>query len=133
MMTGNRSAHRRVLVIDDDPVTLAMASDFLDEAGFQVVTATCPVYSNHLIFNAQPPALILMDVMMPLMPGDKKVRLLKSRDKSSQIPILLMSSKEEAELQQLADNAGADGYLTKPFNADRLVNKVAATLTPKAP
>jgi DNA-binding response OmpR family regulator len=113
-----------IVVIDDCPVTLAIINDFLAAAGFRVSTAACSVYSNHLIYSRQPPDLILLDVMMPLMSGTKKTQVLKSRARSRNIPILLMSSKEEAELRALSAVAGADGYLPKPFSADCLVATV---------
>lgn len=115
---------QHILVIDDDPVVLAMAQDFLEEAGYRVSTAKDAIYSNDVIYGVDPPDLILMDVMMPLMSGDKKVRALKRRDRSSTIPVLLISGKEESELQRLAGEVGADGYLTKPFNAAKLVDSV---------
>ena len=119
---------RHILVIDDDPVVLAMAQDFLEEAGYKVSTAADAIYSNEVIYGSNPPDLILMDVMMPLMSGDKKVRALKRRDQSSGIPVLLISGKEETELQRIASEVGADGYLTKPFNATKLVNAVRTYL-----
>lgn len=120
---------RHILVIDDDPVVLAMARDFLENAGYRVSVAKDAIYSNDVIYGSDPPELILMDVMMPLMSGDKKVRALKRRDRSSNIPVLLISGKEEAELQRLAGEVGADGYLTKPFNAEKLVGTVLAHLS----
>ena len=119
---------KHILVIDDDPVVLAMAQDFLEEAGYRVSSATDAIYSNDVIYGIIPPDLILMDVMMPLMSGDKKVRALKRRDQSSAIPVLLISGKEEAELRRIASEVGADGYLTKPFNAAKLVSTVNAYL-----
>ena len=119
---------RHILVIDDDPVVLAMSRDFLEDAGYRVSTAADAIYSNDVIYSQDPPALILMDVMMPLMSGDKKVRALKRRDQSSHIPVLLISGKEEGELQRIAGEVGADGYLTKPFNAAKLVSAIRAHL-----
>jgi DNA-binding response OmpR family regulator len=115
---------KHIVVIDDCRVTLAMVSDFLSDAGFQVSTAECGVYSNHLIYGSRTPDLILLDVMMPLMSGEKKARLIKRRDKSSNIPVLLMSSKQEEELSSLATSSGADGYLTKPFSAEKLIRTI---------
>lgn len=115
---------RHILIIDDDPVVLTMAQDFLEEAGYRVSIAEDAIYSNDIIYGIDPPDLILMDVMMPLMSGDKKVRALKRRDRSSTIPVLLISGKDETELQRLASEVGADGYLTKPFNAGRLIDTV---------
>jgi DNA-binding response OmpR family regulator len=115
---------KHIVIIDDCRVTLAMLTDILEDAGFKVSTAEDSVYSNHLIYNSSPPDLILLDVMLPHMAGDRKAKLLKSRDKSHDIPVLLISSKEEPELQQLVDNSGADGFLHKPFSADKLLNTV---------
>lgn len=119
---------KHILVIDDDPVVLAMAQDFLEEAGYRVSVAKDAIYSNDVIYGIDPPDLILMDVMMPLMSGDKKVRALKRRERSSGIPVLLISGKQEAELQRLAVEVGADGYLAKPFNAEKLVDTIRTHL-----
>lgn len=115
---------RHVLVIDDDPVLLAVASDYLREAGFAVSTANCGIYSNTIIYGKNPPDMILLDVIMPLMSGVKKAKLLKQREKSAHIPIILMSSKEEQELKMLAEEALANDYLCKPFTAEQLIEKV---------
>ena len=115
--------HKHILIIDDDRLVLSMAEDFLSEAGFKVSTAECGIYSNHIIYSRSPPDLILMDVMMPFMSGVKKTQLLKQREKSQQIPIVLISSKGELELKGLADEANADGYLPKPFTENSLVDK----------
>ena len=115
--------HKHILIIDDDRLVLSMAEDFLSEAGFKVSTAECGIYSNHIIYSRTPPDLILMDVMMPFMSGVKKTQLLKQREKSQQIPIVLISSKTERELKGLVDEANADGYLPKPFTENSLVDK----------
>ncbi len=113
---------KRIVIIDDDRLILTIASDFLSHAGFLVETSACGLKSNDLIYTNPPPDLILIDVMMPLMSGDQKLRSLKANRKSRDIPIVLMSGKSVDELENLADNCGADGYLTKPFTALSLVN-----------
>jgi len=115
--------NKHVLVIDDDRLVLSMAKDFLSEAGFKVSTAECGIYSNHIIYSKTPPDLIFMDIMMPLMSGVKKTQLLKQREKSQHIPVVLISSKGEQELKSLAAEASANDYLQKPFNANSLVDK----------
>lgn len=119
---------KHVLVIDDDRLVLSMAKDFLSEAGFKVSTAECGVYSNHIIYGKTPPDLILMDVMLPLMSGVKKTQILKQREKSQHIPIVLISSKNEQELESLTAEANADDYLPKPFTANSLVGKTKQVL-----
>ena len=115
---------QHVVVIDDDRLILTIAEDFLVAAGFRVSTSDTTVYSNDLIYANDPPDLILLDVIMPLMTGDRKVMALKRREKSRDIPVILISTKDEAELKVLAEEAGADGYLQKPFTPESLVTKV---------
>jgi DNA-binding response OmpR family regulator len=87
----------------------------------QPTAASIPIIS----FKApRPLILIVLDVIMPLMSGVKKAKLLKQREKSSHLPIILMSSKAEEELKGLAQEAMADDYLFKPFTADQLTVKV---------
>lgn len=115
---------KHIVIIDDCRVTLAMLTDMLESAGFRVTTAEDSVYSNHLIYNSSPPDLILLDVMLPHMQGDKKARKLKERKASRDIPVLLISSKDERELAEMVSNSGADGFLRKPFSADKLLDTV---------
>jgi DNA-binding response OmpR family regulator len=119
---------KHIVIIDDCRVTLAMLTDMLEQAGFRVTTAEDSVYSNHLIYNSSPPDLILLDVMLPHMSGDKKARKLKERKNSHDIPVLLISSKDETELVKLVASSGADGFLHKPFTADKLLDTVQAHL-----
>ena len=115
---------KHIVIIDDCRVTLAILTDMLEDAGFRVSTAEDSVYSNHLIYNSSPPDLILLDVMLPHMAGDKKAKILKSRDKRRDIPILLISSKGEQELLKMVAISGANGFLHKPFSVDELLSTV---------
>jgi len=119
---------KHIVIIDDCRVTLAILTDMLEYAGFRVTTAEDSIYSNHLIYNSSPPDLILLDVMLPHMSGDKKARKLKERKNSHDIPVLLISSKDETELARLVASSGADGFLQKPFTADKLLDTVQAHL-----
>ncbi len=119
---------KHIVVIDDCRVTLAMVTDMLEYAGFKVTTAEDSVYSNHLIYNSSPPDLILLDVMLPHMSGDKKARKLKERKTSHNIPVLLISSKDETELVKLVASSGADGFIHKPFTSDKLIYAVNSHL-----
>ena len=119
---------KHILVIDDDPVLLAVVGDYLTEAGLTVSTADCGIYSNNIIYGSNPPDLIVLDVIMPLMSGAKKAKLLKQREKSAHIPIILMSSKDEQELKAIAQDCMVNGYLCKPFTAEQIVDKVKKLL-----
>lgn len=121
---------RHIVVIDDDLLLLTIAKDFLTGAGFRVSTSDTTVYSNELIYAQDPPDLIFLDVVMPLMTGDRKVMALKRRKQSRDIPVILISTKPEEELRALAAQAGADGYLQKPFTPESLVAKIHEYLPP---
>jgi DNA-binding response OmpR family regulator len=122
-------AGKKILVIDDSELVLAMASDALKSAGYEVFTATNGIEANSFIFSTTSrPDLIIMDIMMPLLDGNKKAKILKEKDFSKDIPIMFISSKSEAELEKLVEEAGADGYICKPFTNQGIVNSVRQVL-----
>ena len=120
---------KKILIIDDSPLVLAMASDALKAAGFDLFTATNGIEANSYIFStSNRPDLIILDIMMPLLDGNKKAKILKEKDFSKEIPILFISSKSEAELSKLAEESGVDGYICKPFTPQEIVNSVRKVL-----
>jgi DNA-binding response OmpR family regulator len=122
---------KQVLIIDDSELVLAMAKDALGDAGFEVATATNGIEANRYIFSRNQPDLIIMDIMMPMLDGNKKAKLLKENEVSRNIPILLLSSKSDDEMRQLTEEAGADGYILKPFSPSEIVAKVKDCLSGK--
>lgn len=119
---------KRVLVVDDSEIVLEMAREALEGGGFEVVTATSAMEANEYIFCENKPALIIMDVMLPMLDGDKKAKILKENELTKQIPILLLSSKPENELRWLVKESGSDGFLRKPFTKESMVAKVTETI-----
>jgi DNA-binding response OmpR family regulator len=122
---------KNILIIDDSEVVLAMARDILQEAGYRVDTATNGIEANRYIFSRSKPDLIIMDIMMPMLDGNKKAKILKENELSRDIPILLISSKSEQELRALVRETGADGYILKPFSAAQMVSVVKRCLQEK--
>jgi len=118
----------RIVVIDDCRLTLAMARDMLEDAGYEVLTAESGIEANPHIFGHKRPDLLLIDVELPMLRGDRKVRLLKESKNSRDIPTILMSHKAPQELQTLAQKAGADGWIAKPLRSDILVETIRRLL-----
>ena len=115
---------QKILIVDDSELVLAMARDALEEAGYEVLTATNGIEANSFIFSKNKPDLIILDVMLPMLDGNKKAKLLREKEFSKQIPILLISSKSDDELTRLTAEAGVDGYIRKPFTSKGIVGKV---------
>lgn len=119
---------KRILVVDDSEIVLAMAREALEGGGFEVVTALSAKEADSTIFSNNPPDLIVMDVMLPTLDGDKKARMLKDNEQTKKIPILLLSSKPDQELRRLSIASGSEGYIRKPFGHQLMVDKVQETL-----
>ena len=119
---------KSILIIDDSELVLEMAKDALEEAGFKVQTATNGIEANKYIFSASKPDLIIMDIMMPMLNGNEKAKILKGNEMSRNIPILLLSSKSDAEMRRLTAEAGVDGYILKPFSPMEITGKVKKCL-----
>lgn len=110
---------KRILLLDDSAITLEMEKAVLEDRGYTVAAA-----SNLLEFQAAldafQPEVILTDLMMPDISGKDIVRVLKQDFHTEKIPIVLFSSKSDEELGPIAEQAGADGYLSKSHGIDRL-------------
>jgi len=119
---------KNILIIDDSELVLAMAKDALEEGGYTVQTATNGIEANRYIFSKNRPDLIIMDIMMPMLDGNKKAKILKENEMSRDIPILLLSSKSDEEMRRLTAEAGADGYILKPFSPIEITGKVRRRL-----
>jgi len=115
----------RVVVIDDCRLTLAMAKDILEEAGLEVFVAESGIEANTAIYGSPPPDLILLDVEMPMLRGDRKVELLKRSASSRQIPVVLMSHRRPEDLAAMASRCGADSFLVKPLRKNTLLEHLA--------
>ena len=120
---------KTVLVVDDSEIVVAMASDALEQGGFKVITASNAKLADKFIFSESRPDLIILDVMLPILDGDKKAKMLKDNPQTKNIPILLLSSKPADELARLVTDSGADGFIRKPFIARNMVDKVREMLS----
>jgi DNA-binding response OmpR family regulator len=122
---------KRVLVVDDSEIVLEKASEALKPKGYEVLTALNAYSADSIIYGDKRPDVIIMDVMMPMLDGDKKTRILKDDATVCDIPVLLLSSKSDSELVKLAAESGADGFIRKPFTFSELLEKIETVTTKK--
>lgn len=117
----------RVLVIDDDPIVLAVVEERLEDNGYEVVTHSSTIGVSQVI-EASTPEIILLDVIMPGVRGDEMAKLLGRSDGSREVPIILHSSKSEGELEQLVRDTGAIGAIPKTDSAEAFIGQFEALL-----
>ncbi len=110
---------RRILLLDDSPITLEMEKAVLEDRGHAVAVASNLLEFQALLEQFQP-EVILTDLMMPDISGKDIVRVLKQYFHTEKIPIILFSSRPDEELAPIAEQAGADGYLSKSHGIDKL-------------
>ena len=114
---------KRILLLDDSTITLEMEKAVLEERGYEVAVASNLIEFQQELDRFQP-EVILTDLMMPDISGKDIVRVLKQDFHTERIPIVLFSSKADEELAEIAEQAGADGYLSKSHGIEQLGDMV---------
>jgi DNA-binding response OmpR family regulator len=113
-----------VLVVDDEPKIAQLARDYLEHAGFSVLTAG-DGRSGLAAAARERPDLIVLDLRLPDIDGLDVARLLR---KESTVPIIMLTARGEETDKVVGLELGADDYMTKPFSPKELVARVRAVL-----
>ena len=111
----------RILVVDDEPDILLLHRLNLEAAGHEVLLAADGMKALERIDTDHPDCVVL-DVMMPVLDGWGVLEALQDRDNPP--PVLVVSAKSSAADIEHALSIGAKGYISKPFNAQRLLDEV---------
>lgn len=104
-----------ILVVDDNPTNLKLASELLELEGYEVLRASDAEEAQSILGEARP-ELILMDIALPGMDGLELTRKLKSTPGLAHIPIIALSAFAMKGDEEKALASGCDGYITKPIN-----------------
>ena len=121
------AAKSRILVVDDISKNLQVVGTMLRNEGYHVMPATSGAQALERV-KAQPPDLILLDLMMPDMDGLEVCRRLKADPLTRQIPVMFLTASNEMEHLVKGFVQGAVDYVTKPFNAPELLARVRTHL-----
>ncbi|MDA8139698.1 MAG: response regulator transcription factor [Desulfobacteraceae bacterium] len=113
-----------ILIVEDDPNTASLVATYLQREGFSTVMAHD---GREALKRAQqtPPLLVILDVMLPKVDGWEICKQLRNR---SDVPILMLTAREEEIDRVLGLTLGADDYVVKPFSPRELVERVKAIL-----
>lgn len=120
---------QRIILVDDNQLTLQITKDLLEKEGFEVCTTASGFDVCKFITAGEKPSLMLIDVTMPHIKGDALVKVLKGNSETKGIPIYLYSSRPEVELQTMVDTSGADGYFTKSLPPAELISSIHQLLS----
>lgn len=118
-----------ILVVDDDPNIAQLVKLYLEKEGFDV-SVQARGDDAVAAFQKNPPSLMILDIMLPGMDGWQVCRAIR---KTSNIPIIMLTAKDETFDKVLGLELGADDYVTKPFEGKELVARVKAVLRRAAP
>ncbi len=114
----------KILLVDDDPNINQLIKLYLEKEGYDVVSAMRGDDALRM-FKNDPPNLILLDIMLPGMDGWQVCREVR---KVSNIPIIMLTAKDETFDKVLGLELGADDYIVKPFETKELVARIKAVL-----
>ncbi|WP_105900757.1 response regulator [Vibrio gangliei] len=117
-----------LVVADDEPVNLQILDSFLRLEGYRVKTATDGLTALKLIEDEKP-ELVLLDIMMPGMSGYEVCQDVRQTYDHAQLPIILLTALSQTNDRIRGFEAGANDYLTKPFNKQELAARIRAHLT----
>ncbi|TVP73313.1 MAG: response regulator [Rhodobacteraceae bacterium] len=117
----------RILAVDDSPTIRGLVSSVLRRAGFEVYLAGDGVEGVGSLSDADP-ALIITDINMPRMDGFGLIEAVRATGEYSSVPILVLTTESSPELKARARNAGATGWIVKPFEDKHFVSVINRVL-----
>jgi two-component system alkaline phosphatase synthesis response regulator PhoP len=118
---------RTILVVDDEPGIVQIARDYLERAGYRIVTAADGQHALRLA-RSEVPSLVVLDLMLPGMDGLDVTRAIRGDPATRSIPIIMLTARVEETDRLIGLELGADDYITKPFSPRELVARVRAVL-----
>jgi len=116
-----------ILMIEDDPASARLMELMLQSEGYRIVIAPDGVQGLK-IAQTDVPDLILLDLMLPGEDGFEVLRRLRAEPSTADLPVVVVSSKAQAIDRQVAADAGADAYLTKPYGRVELLSQIRSLL-----
>ena len=117
----------RILVVDDDPISLRLTVSTLSRFGYEVYSATDGLQGLEMVKRAKPD-LVILDVMMPVMDGYEVCRNLRKDPNNASLPVIMLTGNNALDEKVNGFEAGADEYLTKPFMPTELQARIKSLL-----
>ncbi|MGQ9558965.1 MAG: diguanylate cyclase [Candidatus Oleimicrobiaceae bacterium] len=123
----NRVDKARILIVDDVTANLELLKGHLAAEGYQILVAHSGQEALEVV-EREVPDLVLLDVVMPHMDGFEVCRRLKASTATYFVPVIMVTALDEVEYKVLGMRAGADDFVTKPFNKTELLVRIKSLL-----
>ncbi|MBM4277821.1 MAG: response regulator [Deltaproteobacteria bacterium] len=121
---------KKILIVEDQTAISIMLKMRLEANHYEVITASDGQEGLERA-RRENPSLILLDIMLPKMNGYKVCQLLKADPKYRSIPVIISSGRTPQEIQKVGKEVGADAFVSKPFEAEKLLKKIQELLERK--
>ena len=116
-----------ILIVDDDQQVRILLQRLLFESGYTTITAADGRQGVELA-KTRKPDLILMDIRMPVMDGVAALHIIKAADATRNIPVVMLTVVADELHDKVTKRIGADGYVTKPFTREKLLDAISQFL-----
>ena len=125
---ANALTRCKVLIVDDDPINLRVLDNYLGLCDYQVRQASSGAEALSLLAAGYHPDLVILDVMMPRMTGYEVTKTIRNKWARDELPIVLLTAKNQLEDEVIGLEAGANDYLTKPIIKEGLLARIGTQL-----
>ena len=126
-MPQNGHMPKVILIVDDDQQVRTLLRRLLFESGYTTIMAVDGRQGVELA-KTRKPDLILMDILMPNMDGHIACHIIKTDSVTKEIPVVIFTAVDSERSKEIAKEVGADGYITKPFGRDKLLDTISQLL-----
>ena len=117
----------QILIVEDESAVRELLASTLAGAGYEVLEAPDAPTAQELV-EANSPSLVLLDWMLPGMSGLEFAKWLKNDPRLSELPVIMVTARDEESYKVLGLEAGIDDYVTKPFSTRELLARIKAVL-----
>lgn len=114
----------KILIVEDDPVSLKLMDSILTKKGYETITTTSGREAIDYLDREKPVDLVISDVMMPEIDGFQLLKYMNSHKKIQKIPVMLCTARNDKSSVLKGLDLGARDYIAKPIKADLLIEKV---------
>jgi twitching motility two-component system response regulator PilG len=118
---------KKILLVEDQESLLKLESILLTSRGFEV-RGVSDGQAALAAIEEDIPDLMLLDIMLPDLDGFEICRMIKEKERTRQIPIIMVTARKSRKDVQLSKEAGADAYITKPFKSAMLIETIQKIL-----